>query len=434
MLTYPYQGLDKLGDSNVPTLGLGMKLPEFSAENGFQVQDRMSERPEVSFAPSSRRSWGMGGPPPVSPDLQAVSLSTSGDGLSELPELTDTPSLASSRFMTSGLPSEAAMALRSARADVQGRRRRSLSHAPTTRPSLSRNFRRSPYPMERAGSNSSSICSNASAVPLSLPTTSCCSPVEESLDEVSTSDWPLQQGESLSCTQAYYPGVDSFSEHLEFEQAFGIEPNPALLPRLGLDSPFPGPGNATAHDSGKGMNAYLEGDTRDVLLPFTLNDLSDTRSEPDLLGPLFEQPLSPTKEDMKPESSEMIPIQQGSRFDGDLYTPKFVRGQGNKREGFCGLCKPGRWLVLKNSAFWYDKSFSHGISAATGRPFDSPCKTRRTHGSPQVWEGLCSTCNQWIALISNKKKGTTWFRHAYKVTVFFCLDGRNVDFTLVSLT
>jgi len=71
--------------------------------------------------------------------------------------------------------------------------------------------------------------------------------------------------------------------------------------------------------------------------------------------------------------------------------------------------------VLKNSAFWYDKSFTHGISAATGAAFESPRETRRMKSNPDVWEGLCHSCGEWIALISSKKKGTTWFRHAYKV-------------------
>jgi hypothetical protein len=109
-----------------------------------------------------------------------------------------------------------------------------------------------------------------------------------------------------------------------------------------------------------------------------------------------------------------LPRAQELRFEGDLYTPKYVRGHGNKREGWCGICKPGRWLVLKNSAFWYDKSFTHGISAPTGSAFESPKETRRMKGNPDVWEGLCHGCGEWIALISSKKKGTTWFRHAYK--------------------
>jgi hypothetical protein len=73
--------------------------------------------------------------------------------------------------------------------------------------------------------------------------------------------------------------------------------------------------------------------------------------------------------------------------------------------------------VLKNSAFWYDKSFTHGVSAATGAAFQGPQETRRTEGNLDVWEGLCGSCGEWIALVSSKKKGTTWFRHAYKVRI-----------------
>ncbi len=140
-------------------------------------------------------------------------------------------------------------------------------------------------------------------------------------------------------------------------------------------------------------------------------DLSDP---PDLYASLHEEQLLPPLEDMNPSDPDLVPHEQELRFTGDLYTPKWVRGHGNKREGWCGICKPGRWLVLKNSAFWYDKSFTHGISAATGNPFQEPLETRRMDGNPDVWEGLCSSCNDWIALVSSKKKGTTWFRHAYK--------------------
>ena len=146
-------------------------------------------------------------------------------------------------------------------------------------------------------------------------------------------------------------------------------------------------------------------------------DLSDP---PDLYASLHEEQLPPPPEDMNPSDPDLVPHEQELRFEGDLYTPKWVRGHGNKREGWCGICKPGRWLVLKNSAFWYDKSFTHGISAATGNPFQEPQETRRMDGNPDVWEGLCGSCNEWIALVSSKKKGTTWFRHAYKVSRLIC--------------
>ncbi|KAL9051235.1 MAG: hypothetical protein Q9206_004778 [Seirophora lacunosa] len=150
---------------------------------------------------------------------------------------------------------------------------------------------------------------------------------------------------------------------------------------------------------------------------FCEHHFAGSTSPPDLFGPLSQEPSSPPPEDFDCEES-MMPRMQDLRFAGDMYTPRYVRGHGNKREGWCGTCKPGRWLVLKNSAFWYDKSFSHGISAATGSPFEGPRETRRMKGNPDVWEGLCGSCGDWIALISSKKKGTTWFRHAYKVSSF----------------
>lgn len=147
---------------------------------------------------------------------------------------------------------------------------------------------------------------------------------------------------------------------------------------------------------------------------------TDLADPPDLFAPLHEEQIPPPEEDMNPADPDLIPYEQDLRFEGDLYTPWWVRGHGNKREGWCGICKPGRWLVLKNSAFWYDKSFTHGISAATGAPFQEPLETRRMDGNPDVWEGMCGSCNDWVALVSSKKKGTTWFRHAYKVSQGGC--------------
>jgi hypothetical protein len=46
------------------------------------------------------------------------------------------------------------------------------------------------------------------------------------------------------------------------------------------------------------------------------------------------------------------PRMQTKRFDNDLYTPQWVRFAGSKKEGLCELCDGGRWLQLKNSAFW----------------------------------------------------------------------------------
>ncbi|KAI0396939.1 hypothetical protein F5Y17DRAFT_45387 [Xylariaceae sp. FL0594] len=145
------------------------------------------------------------------------------------------------------------------------------------------------------------------------------------------------------------------------------------------------------------------------------NRHDDLSVPPDLYSALLEDETPPPPEDMNPSDPEMVPREQDARDKGSLFTPRWVRGHGKKREGWCGICKPGKWLVLKNSAFWYDKSFTHGISAKTGNRFPGPLKMRRANGSADGWEGLCGSCNNWIALRSSKNKGTAWFRHVYEV-------------------
>ncbi|KAL1859646.1 hypothetical protein Daus18300_009511 [Diaporthe australafricana] len=135
---------------------------------------------------------------------------------------------------------------------------------------------------------------------------------------------------------------------------------------------------------------------------------------PDLYASLREGQRSPPPEDMNPLDPEQIPLQQELRFDGDLYTSKWVRGHGNKREGWCGICKPGRWLKLKNPDFGHDRSFCHGINWANGQPFIGPQVIRRMDGNPGLWEGFCDTCKNWIAL---RKESMSWFLHAYECHV-----------------
>ena len=142
-------------------------------------------------------------------------------------------------------------------------------------------------------------------------------------------------------------------------------------------------------------------------------NLSD---RPDLRAALHEEQCDPPPEDMNPSDPSLIPHEQELRFPSDLYTPRWIRGQGKEREGWCGICKPGKWLILKTSAFWYDKSFMHGISAPTGKPFAEPVEMRRSECNPEVWEGCCGGCGEWVQMVSHKRKGTTWFRHAYRVS------------------
>lgn len=110
--------------------------------------------------------------------------------------------------------------------------------------------------------------------------------------------------------------------------------------------------------------------------------------------------ISLTTETIRSSDVEMRRL----RFPDDLYTPRWVRGRGALREGLCERCSPGTWLKIKQSGYWYHMNFVHGISAASGRMYDSPIKVREAScdtfcglGSMQA-EALCSECEKWIPL------------------------------------
>ncbi|KAI8988786.1 hypothetical protein BDB01DRAFT_719041 [Pilobolus umbonatus] len=110
-----------------------------------------------------------------------------------------------------------------------------------------------------------------------------------------------------------------------------------------------------------------------------------------------------------------MPRRQKLRYDGDDYTPKWVRFTGHLKEGFCDSCSPGKWLQLKNSAYWYHKQFYHGISSVSGKPFMKPVEQRM--GKGDMIEGLCHQCHRFIPACNGKKKNNymLWYRHAHKV-------------------
>ncbi|KAJ2850051.1 hypothetical protein IWW36_002195 [Coemansia brasiliensis] len=126
--------------------------------------------------------------------------------------------------------------------------------------------------------------------------------------------------------------------------------------------------------------------------------------------------VTPTAEE-KRIGSKALPRRQKVRFGEDLYTPTWVRGSGQQKEGFCDTCSPGKWLQLKNSAFWYHKQFFHGISSVSGRPFIRPVQVR--HYDADIIEGLCHQCQQWVPIANAKRRNSVlWFRHAHKCHVY----------------
>ncbi|KAI9299843.1 hypothetical protein BJ944DRAFT_189044 [Cunninghamella echinulata] len=111
------------------------------------------------------------------------------------------------------------------------------------------------------------------------------------------------------------------------------------------------------------------------------------------------------------------PRRQKLRYIGDMYTPQWVRYNGQAKEGLCDTCKPGKWLQLKNSAFWYHKQFYHGISSVSGKEFMQPLETRWV--DQDIVEGLCHQCQQWVSVSNVKRKNSVlWYRHAHKCHVY----------------
>ncbi|KAI8369849.1 hypothetical protein EDC96DRAFT_440486 [Choanephora cucurbitarum] len=110
-----------------------------------------------------------------------------------------------------------------------------------------------------------------------------------------------------------------------------------------------------------------------------------------------------------------MPRRQKLRYEGDYYTPKWVRFTGHLKEGYCDSCHPGKWLQLKNSAYWYHKQFYHGISSVSGKPFMKPIEQRM--GKGDMIEGLCHQCHRFVPACNGKKKNNymLWYRHAHKV-------------------
>lgn len=180
----------------------------------------------------------------------------------------------------------------------------------------------------------------------------------------------------------------------------------------------------------------LQTNLRSTIKPSNSTSSHCEESPPDLFVHLNITPLIPSL-------SEKF-RHQSLRFPADLYTPAYVRNHGIEREGWCGICRPGRWLVLKNSAFWYDKSFKHGISAASGTRFKEPAEVRRATGKVDGegggdgaepgdgWEGLCGNCGVWVTLGGGKRGGVPWFRHAYKVSLGILKSRRGGFIALIS--
>lgn len=145
------------------------------------------------------------------------------------------------------------------------------------------------------------------------------------------------------------------------------------------------------------------------------------KTEQDVLPAIDEDDypiITQADRDAAERDSTAIPRRQKTKYKDDEYTPKWVRYTGQLKEGYCDTCQPGKWLQLKNSAYWYHKQFFHGISSVTGRSFQGPIDHRRAEHD--IIEGLCHQCKQYVAMCNAKRKNSVlWFRHAHKASTFW---------------
>lgn len=120
----------------------------------------------------------------------------------------------------------------------------------------------------------------------------------------------------------------------------------------------------------------------------------------------------------------------------EIYRPRYVRGRGAAKCGWCDHCEHGGFFKIKNSGYLYHKNHEHGIFA-NNHVFEDPLVIRRKLERDSKWEGLCGICYRWIDLDHKERsKWGTWFRHYNNCTKEYdaikkavLLTGAPVEFT-----
>lgn len=146
---------------------------------------------------------------------------------------------------------------------------------------------------------------------------------------------------------------------------------------------------------------------------FSADDLWDLPPMAECVQHLLE---TPPVGDMKHSNPNSTPHEQPLTHELDFSTPKWVRGVETTQEGWCGICRPGRWVPSSSGKFLTHMIFTHGMSHRDELS-RRPVETRRIEVNPVAWEGLCDLCAKWVPLISNVFWGKFWFRHINSVSI-----------------
>lgn len=127
------------------------------------------------------------------------------------------------------------------------------------------------------------------------------------------------------------------------------------------------------------------------------------------------QDFTPPPEHFDAEDPDDLPIRQEPIFGGDLHTPGWARGTGNRREGFCARCPVSHWVNIADGSYGFHLTYFHGVPDS-GVPLPRPSIIRPVLGQAHVWEAFCKACDEWKVL-KKTSRGWNWYRHWLKVSV-----------------
>ena len=157
-------------------------------------------------------------------------------------------------------------------------------------------------------------------------------------------------------------------------------------------------------------------DTQTNCILGTDNLPEDLDSAPDLAF-IWMPPMNftPPEEDFEGDDDDLLPRREEPMFGGDIFTPGWVRGYGNNKEGFCGRCNPGAWHNIEDSSYEKHLTYMHGI-ASSGLGLPRPSSLRQVKDRHGSWQGYCEACRGWRNL-KRSSVGWNWFRHGVKVSI-----------------
>ncbi|KAJ6036183.1 hypothetical protein N7540_000462 [Penicillium herquei] len=119
--------------------------------------------------------------------------------------------------------------------------------------------------------------------------------------------------------------------------------------------------------------------------------------------------FTPPVADLENDDPDLVPRREESMFGGDLYTPGWVRGNDNSKQGFCGRCSVGHWVNIHDGTYEYHLTYIHGIPPS-GIPLPRPSIVQEITKGAGRWEGWCDSCQGW-RLLRKPNGGWNWFQH-----------------------